>query len=249
MCLLDEGSLLLGLLLVHALSHELLYLLAVVLVEGHVVVADKVVTLLAVGFGGLAVAVLLPCQHALADVYAAVVHDVGLHHTVAVGLHNLCQGPAQQVVAHVSQVQGLVGVRTGVFDHYQGRLVGNGQETELGIVLYLLQQLYPLCTGNGKVQEAFHHVEFAYQVGALLCQVFAHILCSGLGRLPACLQQGEYHQCQFAFKLGTCFLQLYHLLGNLSTIEVLHSAQCRRDNLFLYAHYECLYFECKVTNK
>ena len=40
-----------------------------------------------------------PCQHRLADVYSAVVHDVGLYNAVAVGLHNLCKAPAQQVVA------------------------------------------------------------------------------------------------------------------------------------------------------
>ena len=44
---LDERCLLLGFLLVHALSHELFHFLAVVLVEGHIVVADEMVTFLA----------------------------------------------------------------------------------------------------------------------------------------------------------------------------------------------------------
>ena len=45
--LLDERSLLLSLFFVHALSHEFLYLLAVVLVEGYIVVTNQVVALLA----------------------------------------------------------------------------------------------------------------------------------------------------------------------------------------------------------
>ena len=96
---LDEGSLGLGLLcgclVVHALCQilclELGHLLTVVLVEGHVVVAYQMVALLAAGLRSLAVAPLEPCQHALADVYTAVVYDIGLHHAVAVGFHNLCQ--------------------------------------------------------------------------------------------------------------------------------------------------------------
>ena len=107
-------GLLLGLLVGHALSLKLslklLNLLAVVLVEGHIVVANQVVALLAACLGCLAVAPFQPCQHRLADVYSAVVHDVGLDNAVAVCLHNLCKAPAQQVVAHVSQVERLVGV-------------------------------------------------------------------------------------------------------------------------------------------
>ena len=116
--LLDERRLLLGLLLsrllVHALCHvlglKLIHLLAVVLVESHVVVADEMVALLAAGLRSLAVAILQPCEHRLADVYASVVDDVGLNHLVAVGLHYLGERPTEQVVAHVSEVERLVGV-------------------------------------------------------------------------------------------------------------------------------------------
>ena len=107
---LDERSFLLGLLFVHTLSHKLLDLFAIVLVEGHVVVADEVVAFLAAGFGRLAVTPLEPSQHRLANVYAAVVHDVGLYHFVAVRLHDLSQSPSQQVIADVAEVQRFVGI-------------------------------------------------------------------------------------------------------------------------------------------
>ena len=58
----------------------------------------------------LAIAPLQPGEHRFTDVYTAIVHDIGLHYLVAVGLHDLCQRPAQQVVAHMTKVQGLVRV-------------------------------------------------------------------------------------------------------------------------------------------
>ena len=96
---LDERCFLLGFLLgaflVHAFAHvlagKLIAFGLVVLVELHVEVADKVVTFLAGALWSGAVAPFLPCQHGLADVDAAVVHDVGFHHLIAVGFHNPCQ--------------------------------------------------------------------------------------------------------------------------------------------------------------
>ncbi len=80
------------------------------LVEEHVEVADEMVALLAGFFGGDAFSPLLPCEHRLAYVYAAVVDDVGLHHTVAAGGEYLRYAPSEEYVAQVSEVKWLVGV-------------------------------------------------------------------------------------------------------------------------------------------
>ena len=117
---LDERCLLLGFLLVHALGHEFLHLLTIVLVEGHIVVADEVVTFLTTGLWCLAIAVFQPCQHRLADMDTTVVHDVGLHHLVTIGFHDLRQRPSEEVVTHMSEVQGLIGVGRRVLDHHEG---------------------------------------------------------------------------------------------------------------------------------
>ena len=104
----------LGLLFTHAFGHEtghqFLHFSLVVFVECHIIVANQVVALLAGRFGSFALTVLQPGQHALADVDTTVVHDVGLHHAVTVGRHNIGQRVAQEVVAHVSEVEGLIGV-------------------------------------------------------------------------------------------------------------------------------------------
>ena len=112
MGLLYQRSLILGFLLgslfVHAFCHELgfqfLHLLAVVLVESHIEVTDEVVALHAACLWSNAVAPLLPCEHRLADVDTTVVHDICLHHLVAVCRHDLRQRPSEQVVAHMTQV-------------------------------------------------------------------------------------------------------------------------------------------------
>ena len=96
MSFLDERRFVLCLLLCslffHALSDVLLCefvaLCLVVLVESHVVVADEVVALLARRLRSLAVAPLLPCQHRLADMDTAVVHDVSLNNLVAIGCND-----------------------------------------------------------------------------------------------------------------------------------------------------------------
>ena len=80
------------------------------LVEGHVVVADEVVALLSCSFGCLAIAPFQPGQHRFTDVDTTVVHNVGLHHTVAVGSLNLGQRPSKQIVADVSEVERFVGI-------------------------------------------------------------------------------------------------------------------------------------------
>ena len=103
-----------GFFLVHALGGvffgKFLYLLAVVLVEQHVIVANQVVAFLARRLRCLSVAVFEPREHGLADMYAAVVHDVGLDNLFSAGFLYVCQRPAEQNVAQVTQVQWLVGV-------------------------------------------------------------------------------------------------------------------------------------------
>ena len=62
-------------------------------IEEDIEIADKVVALLSCLLWRDAVAPLLPRKHRLTDVNTAVVHNVGLHHFVAVSLHNLRQRP------------------------------------------------------------------------------------------------------------------------------------------------------------
>ena len=133
LCLFDEWCLFLSGLLVHALRHEFLDLSFVLYIKAHIVVANQVVTFLAAILRCLAIAELLPCEHRLADVNTTVVDDIhrladvnttvvddiGFHYVPAVCLLNLSDRVAKQVIAHVTEVQRLVGVRRRVFYHHE----------------------------------------------------------------------------------------------------------------------------------
>ena len=96
--------------------------------------------------------------------YAAVVHDVGLHHLVAVGGHNLCQRPAQQVVAHMAQVQRLVGVGRGIFYHDEGRLAVGLALAIVGGGVYAVEQSGPYCRAQDEIEETAHGVVVAHSI-------------------------------------------------------------------------------------
>ena len=140
---------------VHALFKELGFegghFGAIMLVESHVVVADEVVAFLTRRLGCFAVAILLPSEHRFANVDTAVVHDVGLHHPIAVGFGNLCHRPTEEVVTDVTEVERLVGVGRGVFDHHQRALLRGGGEAVVSIGVDAVEEFNPLLRSDDEV--------------------------------------------------------------------------------------------------
>ena len=181
-------------------------LLAVMLVEEHVEVAHEVVALLAGRLRRGALAPLLPREHGLADVDAAIVDDVRLDHPVAVGLEDAREAIAKQIVAHVAEVKGLVGVRRRVFDHDEGRLGRDGPCAERVVGMDRAECLHPAAAGDGEVEEAFDHVEVGHG-GLVLAEVLADLAGRLFGRLPGYAQEGEDDEGEVALKLLLCLLQ------------------------------------------
>ena len=167
MSFLDERSFLLGFFLSLFLTHafagvlcgELLHLLTIMLVEGHIIVADKMVALLTAGLRSLTVAIFQPCQHRLADMNTTVVHDIGLHNLIAVGLHDFGKRPSEQVVAHMSEVKRFVGVGRRILNHHQGRVVVSLFLSVFRVGIDVRQQLKPCRLCNHEVEESLNHVE------------------------------------------------------------------------------------------
>ena len=201
-----DGCLTLGLLLAHTLfGHELLNLAFVVLVELDIVLTHQVVALHARRLGGLATAIELPCEHRLADVDAAVVHQVYLDDVVAIGLQDGGHRVAEEVVADVSQVQRLVGVGRRVLNHYgatrrgchaiilRGGNLGKACRPERGI--------------HNEVKETLYHVETLY-LGGRGHNLLAELRCRGLGRLARRTQQREDHNRVVALELLARLLNL-----------------------------------------
>ena len=199
------------------------YLSAIVLVERHVVVSDEVVALFARRFGSLAVAPLQPGQHTLTDMDAAVVHDIGLHHAIAVGSHDLCKRPAQQVVADVSQVERFVGVGRRIFYHDEGRVGSSLLLAKLLVGVDVVEQSHPCLLGDDKVQKTFHNIVFG-DVVAVLGQIGTYFL-SGIFRfLFRHLEEWKDHQREVTLKVASCLLQLYHALRHLLPVQCLDGA-------------------------
>ena len=194
----QDRGLLLGLLLGHATGHQLLHLGLEGLVEGHVVLPDQLVALQPAAFRRFAVAEALPGEHALADVDAPVVDHLHLHHLVPGGLQDAADAVAQEVVAQVPQVQGLVGVGRTVLDHGAPPGIREGQDVGRSRPL---QEAQPVAVGDHQVQEALDHVE-ALHFGHLGLQVLPHGLRGLLRTLAALLQEGEHVDGDIPLELG-----------------------------------------------
>ncbi|MPM19096.1 hypothetical protein SDC9_65514 [bioreactor metagenome] len=82
----------------------------------HIILADQVVALDTAGLGCLAIAELLVGEHRFADMNPTVVYQVDLAHRRPVGLQDGRHTLTEAVVAHMTQMQRLVGVRTTEFD-------------------------------------------------------------------------------------------------------------------------------------
>ena len=133
------------------------------------------VALFAAAFGCFSIAPFLPCEHGFAYVNTAVVHNIGLYNLVAVGRYYVGKRVTEQVVAYVSQVEGLVGVGRRVLDHYKRRIFCDGNCAPVLCAVNLFQQANPMAWRYGEVEKSFHYVEFFHYIEFLL-QSLANLL-------------------------------------------------------------------------
>ncbi len=108
--------------------------------------------------GRLAVAEFQPRQHGFADVNAAVIDDIRLHHFPSVRLLNLSDGVTEEVIPHMPEVQRFVGVRRGVLDHHKLMAIRLASVIRVGV--YRFELFYPETVCYTKVQKTLHGVVF-----------------------------------------------------------------------------------------
>ena len=108
---LHAGGFFLGGLLIHSCGNKFLHLAGKDVVELDIAVSDEVVTLLTGTLRSGAGKRLLPCIHGFADMHAAVVDKRHLDDVVAAGLEQAGNGIAEEIVADVTEMERLVGVR------------------------------------------------------------------------------------------------------------------------------------------
>ncbi len=168
--------------------------------------------------------------------YAAVVHDVGLDHLVAVGLQDLRQGVAQQIVAHMSQMQRLVGVGAGVLHHHQRTVLVSLDNAVIRVVGDGLEHVEPIMLADHYIEEALDHVELL-DSGHILFQPLSDFLRSGLRSLVRCLQVREHHQRQVSLELLARRVQLDGFRIRFQSVQGLQRLGHSFLDYFLDCHY------------
>ena len=195
-----ERRRLFSLFLRHAFIHQLFYLGFIVLVKEYIKVTYEMVALFAGRLGSSSLAPLAPSKHRLAYVYAAVVDYIGLYDTVAACLEYLRQAVAEQIVAHVSEMERLVSVGRRVFHHDQRTFGSHGHCAIVGSLAYVAQHRHEVSRLNDYVEEAL------YDVVAVYCRLVVHkpvtyLLANGFRGFACGFHPRKYHYRKIAFKL------------------------------------------------
>ncbi len=241
-----QGRRLLGLVFGHTLVHELLDLGLEMAVKVDVAVADEMVALDTAALGSGAAGPLLPRQHRLADMYAAVVDDIGLHHTVATRGENLRQRVAQQIVAHMAQVEGLVGIGRRVLHHHQRRVGAGLGEAVGGVGRYGGEHTIPGAGLHHDVEKTLDGVE-ALDGRLIGHQPLADGGCHLLGRAARGLDPGEHHHSEVALKLAARGLKHHLARRGIHAVKLLYRARHRLLYDIIYRHIYNNKFVCKGT--
>ena len=232
--LLQDGGVFLGFFLRHAAGHQLRDFSLEQVVELHVVVAYQMVALLAGGLRRLAAPTLEPGQHRFADVDATVIHQVHLQHFVSASSEQLTHRPTQQVVADMSQVQRLVGVRARELDH--DGPAARGQLPEVGLRGDLGQVRSPIGARYLDIEESFDHIE-AGHLRFVLLQPGSDLRGRGLGGFVAGFQQREDDEGHIALEFLAGRLHLDQTGGGFRTIEGRNAAACSCSNILKRIHH------------
>ena len=202
---------------VHLLVHGRIFLLEFGI--GHVAVSHKVVALDAGALRSGAVHAFLPGIHALADMHSAVVHQGDLDHLVARGCQQTAHGISEEIVAHVAEMKGLVGVGRRELHHHSfacGR--------QLAVILSgedACEALLPEQIAQAQVQEALHAVE-SCDFGAVFLKPGADGGCRGVGCCVRNAQKRENHKGEVSFELLAGYLHLHLFRGHFGSVEGLN---------------------------
>ena len=123
----------------------------------------------------------------------AVVDDVGFHHAIAISFHDLRKRPSEEVIAHVSEVQRLIGVRRRIFNHHERRRLRRLHEAIMVVGVNNFEQFHPFLRSHHEVKESLHHIEGSHSIRVFL-KILSDFLCRFLWFLTRDAQKGESHE-------------------------------------------------------
>lgn len=135
----------------------------------------------------------------------------------------------------MTEVQRLIRVRRGIFDHHKGRILRGGLLTVTGIMVDGGQQVLPGLGGDDEVQESFHHVVTGHG-GTVLLEIMADGLCRLLGLLMGEAEEGEDDEGQITLKRTLGLLKLYLFRRYVLTIQFLDGSDDTTADLIFNLH-------------
>ena len=189
--------------LVHLVDDGRVFLLHLRILD--IAVAYQMVALLAGALRRGAVETLLPGVHGLANMHSPVVDESHLYHFIACGLEKIRHGRSEQIVAHMPEVQGLVRIGRGEFDHDPAS--GRRQLAVAGVGRHRRELFLPVYAGQREVQETLHRIEGG-NLRAVRKQPFPDGVSCGVRSLAGDLEQREDHESVVALELLASGLHL-----------------------------------------
>ncbi len=133
----------------------------------------------------------------------AIVDDLHPIHLVTSSLEDTADAVPEKVVAQVSEVERLVGVRGTVLYHH---LLTSGGEREQILSGGMVQELQPIAVRDHHVQKALHHVEPGHD-GEFRLNELAEGGRGRLGTFAAHLQEWEHVDGDVTLELRSCGLE------------------------------------------
>ena len=123
---------------------------------------------------------------------ASVVHNIRLHHLVTVGFQDAGERITEKVVAHMPEMQRLVGVRRRIFHHHEVGIFVGGSDSEFFICGNAMKHAKPERRVNSDVEETLHYIEFLNS-SFVLHKPFTYLCGSCLRSLSRSLKKWEHH--------------------------------------------------------
>ena len=156
MCLFQAWSIFLCILLGHSACNKIIHFLLVDIVELHVTVAYEMVALFTWRLRCLAIEILLPRKHWLADVDSPVIDKSNFHHVVSAGFEKAGNWISEEVVPDMSEVERLVRVRWR--ELYHDVLSGRWKYSEIPGTGDIREEFVPVKGREQDIQVSFHAV-------------------------------------------------------------------------------------------
>ena len=134
---------------------------------------------------------------------------------------NAGEAVAEQIVAHVAQMEGFVGVGRRVLHHEQRRGIIRLYGAEIGSVEDGCQHGIPESGRHHYVEKTLHHIEAGHS-RFVVDKPLANLGPHGFGSLAGGFDKGKYHHCEVALEFLSGGLGNNALRRGIDAVKLVH---------------------------